>query len=309
MSKLYASKLIEQFNLEILSGKGKIKNLIEVYGINRAGLELTGFFEDGEKSHRIIVMSTKENSYVLNFSAEERREKYKKLFSQNIPLIIITQKFEDKIVIDVAKELNILLVKTKNNSTSDFTQNILEFMDDYFAPVIEIHASFISIFGKGVLLIGESGIGKSEITLDLLKANHLFVGDDRIVVTKKFNEIFGKSHEILKNLVEVRGIGIIDVSKTNGYQVILDKSKIDIVIELLKFKKDGIDYSERLGADFEKYELLGVQVPYLKIPVTSGRNIPNIIEAAVAKLKIKESGLYQDEATLLTERALKFNND
>ncbi|QHX36317.1 HPr(Ser) kinase/phosphatase [Spiroplasma sp. BIUS-1] len=309
MSKLYAKKIIDFFDLEVVSGEEQINNVIEAYGINRAGLELTGYFEGGTKSHRIVVMSTKEYSYIMNFDEEERKKRYEKLFSRKIPMIIITNKFEDKVVIETAKKLDCLLVRTKNDSTSDFTQNVLEFMDDYFAPLTEVHASCINIFGKGVLLIGESGIGKSEITLDLVKANHLFVGDDRIVITKKSNELYGKSHEILKNLVEVRGIGIVDVSQTNGYQVILEKTKIDLVIELTQFKKNGIDDSERLGNTFAGYEILGVDIPYIKIPVSSGRNIPNIIEAAVAKLKIKQSGLYEDETQVLSERAMKFNND
>ncbi|WP_339020996.1 HPr(Ser) kinase/phosphatase [Spiroplasma endosymbiont of Atherix ibis] len=309
MSKLYAKKIIDFFKLEVVSGKNKLDNIIEVYGINRAGLELTGYFEEGEKSHRVIVMSTKEYSYIMNFEENERKKRYEKLFSRNIPMIILTNKFEDNIAIEIGKKTNSLVVRTNTESTSDFTQNILEFMDDYFAPLVEVHASCINIFGKGVLLIGESGIGKSEIALDLVKTNHLFVGDDRIVITKKSNELYGKSHEILKNLVEVRGIGIVDVSQTNGYQVILEKTKIDLVIELTKFKKNGIDDSERLGNVFVGYNILGVDVPYIKIPVSSGRNIPNIIEAAVAKLKIKHSGLYQDEAQILSERAMKFNND
>ncbi|AUB31129.1 HPr(Ser) kinase/phosphatase [Spiroplasma floricola] len=309
MSKLYAKKIIESFKLEVVSGENKLNNIIEVYGINRAGLELTGYFEEGEKSHRVIVMSTKEYSYIMNFEESEREKRYEKLFSRNIPMIILTDKFEDNIAIEVGKKTNSLVVRTNTESTSDFTQNVLEFMDDYFAPLTEVHASCINIFGKGVLLIGESGIGKSEITLDLVKTNHLFVGDDRIVITKKSNELYGKSHEILKNLVEVRGIGIVDVSQTNGYQVILEKTKIDLVIELTQFKKNGIDDSERLGNAFVGYNILGVDVPYIKIPVSSGRNIPNIIEAAVAKLKIKQSGLYQDEAQILSERAMKFNDD
>ncbi|WP_342258675.1 HPr(Ser) kinase/phosphatase [Spiroplasma endosymbiont of Dioctria linearis] len=309
MSKLYAKKIIEEFKLKVVSGQNKLETQIDVYGINRAGLELTGYFESGEKSHRIIVMSTKEYLYIMNFEEKERRLRYQKLFSRNIPLIILTDKFEDNLAIEVAKETDSLLVRTRTESTSDFTQNVLEFMDDYFAPVVEVHASCVNIFGKGVLLIGESGIGKSEITLDLVKTNHLFVGDDRIVITKKSNELYGKSHEILKNLVEVRGIGIVDVSQTNGYQVILEKTKIDLVIELTQFKKNGIDDSERLGTSFATYEILGALVPYIKIPVSSGRNIPNIIEAAVAKLKIKQSGLYKDETEVLSERAIKFNND
>ncbi|ASP27835.1 HPr kinase/phosphorylase [Spiroplasma corruscae] len=309
MRKLKVKDIINNFNLEILSNNDLMKErVIEVYGVNRAGLELAGYFEEGQKAHRVIMMSTKEYQYIMNFKPEDRIDRYKNLFRQNVPLIIVTKKFEDDLLIQTAVKENVLIVRSESDSTSNFTQNLLEFMDDYFAPSIEVHGSLVNVFGKGVLLIGESGIGKSEITLDLIKANHLFVGDDRIVVVRKFNELYGKSHEILKNLVEVRGIGIVDVSKTNGYQVIMNDTKIDLVIELSQFKNNGSDEYDRIGSDFQMYPLLEAEVPYIKVPVATGRNIPNIIEVAVAKLKLKQNSQYQDEIDIITERAMKYSD-
>ncbi|AOG60035.1 HPr kinase/phosphorylase [Spiroplasma helicoides] len=309
MKKLTLKKIAEKLDLEVLSGEQNIDNIIKVYGINRAGLELTGYFEQGEKSHRLILMSTKEFNYIKNFGENDRRGRYVLLMKKNIPGIVITKKFEDELLIKIAEEMNVPILRTKSDSTSDFTKDILDLMDDYFAPSEEMHASFINIFGKGTLLIGESGIGKSELAMDLIKSNHLFVGDDRIVVTKKAGNLYGRSHPILKNLVEVRGIGIIDVAKTNGYKVIMDESPVDLVVELSIFKKDGVDDSDRLGHVYNTYSILGTDVPYLKIPVSSGRNIQNIIETAVSKLKITLSGLYEDDATLLTERVKEFSDD
>ncbi len=309
MKKLTLKNLIEKFDLEVLAGLEKIDSQVKVYGLNRAGLELTGYFEEGAKSHRLVLMSTKEYNYIMNFDVKEREGRYRKLLMKDIPGVIITSKFTDEVFFNVAKELNVPVLRTSIESTSDFMHNSLDYMDYFFAPKIEMHASFMNIFGKGVIFIGESGIGKSEIAMDLVKSNHLFVGDDRIVVTKKSGSLFGRSHEILKNLVEVRGIGIIDISKTNGYQVIMEESTVDLVIELSAFKKDGVDDSERLGKDFQSYNILGVDVPYIKIPVSSGRNIPNIIETAVSKLKITQSGLYNDDASLLTERVMAFTDD
>ncbi|QEH61300.1 HPr kinase/phosphorylase [Spiroplasma chinense] len=306
MKKLTLNKIIKAFDLEVVCGKDKIDNVIEVYGLNRAGLELTGYYEKGEKSHRLILMSTKEYSYIMNFDEEVRRERYKNLLQKNIPGLITTAKFRDELLFKVGEELGMPILRTAAESTSDFTKDVLDLFDNYFAPQIELHASFVNIFGKGVLLVGESGIGKSELAVDLVKQNHLFVGDDRIVVTKKAGYLYGKSHEILKNLVEVRGIGIIDISKTNGYKVIMEESPVDMVIELSMFKKDGVDDSERLGRNFGTYSILGMQLPYIKIPVASGRNIQTIIETAVAKLKITQSGLYEDDTKLLTDRFREF---
>ncbi|AKU79310.1 HPr(Ser) kinase/phosphatase [Spiroplasma turonicum] len=309
MRILKAKDIITNFGLETLSSNEELlENKVEVYGVNRAGLELAGYFEEGKKSHRIIMMSTKEYQYIMNFNESERKERYKNLFKLNVPLIIITKKFADSLLIDCAKSNKVLVARSSSESTSNFTQTLLEFMDDYFAPTTELHGSLINVFGKGVLLVGESGIGKSEITLDLIKANHLFVGDDRIVVVRKYNELFGKSHEILKNLVEVRGIGIVDVSKTNGYQVIMNDTKIDIVIELSQFKNNGTDDYDRIGSDFQTYSILGAKLPYIKIPVATGRNIPNIIEVAVAKLKLRQNSNYQDEIELIAERTQNYND-
>lgn len=308
MKKLTLNKIVTKLKLKILSGHDKMDMNIEVYGINRAGLELAGYFEKGERSHRLILMSSKELNYIMQFNEQERVQRYKKLLQVKFPGVILTSKFDDKIFLEVARKLDFPVVMG-DSSTQVLSKDILDILDDYLSPQIELHASFINVFGKGILFIGESGIGKSELAMDLIKLNHLFVGDDRIVITKKNGRLFGKSHEILKNLVEVRGIGIIDVAKIHGYKVIMNESPIDMVIELSIFKKNGVDDSERLGHTFEAYRILDLEIPYLKIPVSLGRNIQNIIEVAVSKLKIAQSGLYEDETSLLNQRLDKFKEN
>ncbi|ARU92302.1 HPr kinase/phosphorylase [Spiroplasma clarkii] len=308
MKKLTLNKIVSTLNLEIISGADKMDQQIDTYGLNRAGLELTGYFEKGEKSHRLILMSTKELNYIMQFNEQERRARYEQLLSKKFPGILLTTKFTDELFFKIAKEKNFPVV-LGGDSTAILSKAILDILDDFLSPQTEMHASLINVFGKGVIFIGESGIGKSELAMELVKSNHLFVGDDRIVITKKNGSLFGRSHVILKNLVEVRGIGIIDVAKTNGYKVIMDESPIDLVIELSIFKKDGVDDSERLGKSFQTYRILDQNIPYIKIPVSSGRNIQNIIEVAVSKLKISQSGLYKDDADLLTERLQQFRDE
>ncbi|WP_026389362.1 HPr(Ser) kinase/phosphatase [[Acholeplasma] multilocale] len=310
MGKIAIKNLVDNFDFKVLSGESKINNKIHVYGLNRAGLELTGFYgKKGTGHKRAILMSSKENQYMSQFDDATKRAKYNDLLTSGAPLVIVTQKFDDQILVDVANELDFPLLSIDYPSTSELTQRILDLYDDYFAPSEEVHGSLVNIFGKGIMVIGQSGIGKSEITLELVKHNHLFVGDDRIILTNKGNKIFGKSHPILKNLVEVRGIGIIDVSKTNGYQIIMDETPLDMVIELFKFGTNGVDDSERIGREPALKNVLGVNVPHMKIPVSSGRNISNIIESAVAQLKINQSDDKVDIIELMNQRIMKTNEE
>ncbi|ATZ21269.1 HPr(Ser) kinase/phosphatase [Mesoplasma tabanidae] len=304
MSKLTIKELVNKFDFEIISGADHINSEITVYGLNRAGLELTGYFNEKEdkKHKRAILMSSKENNYMSQFSDSEASDKYKSLIKMGSPAIIITQKFTDERLSKVAKELDFPLLKINYPSTSELTQKILDIYDLYFAPTIEVHSTLMNIYGKGVLIFGQSGIGKSEVSLELMKKNHLFVGDDRIVISNRNSELFGKSHALLQNLIEVRGIGIIDISKVQGQQLIMPETKIHMGIELFKFQEGGIDNTDRLGNEWTQKDFLGLKIPYLRVPVSAGRNLANIIEAAVGQLKVNESSDAQDIIELLAKR-------
>ncbi|KAF5295800.1 hypothetical protein FQA39_LY12973 [Lamprigera yunnana] len=219
--------------MEVVSGANNLDGTINVYGLNRAGLELAGYFAQNKDPK----------------TKQTRTKKYKDLLNSGSPLIIVTQKFTDDLLFAVANEQNFPVVRVNAPSTNEISQQILDYYDEIFAPSEEVHASLLNIFGKGVLIQGESGIGKSEVSIELIKNNHLFVGDDRIILTHKGGKVYGKSHPVLEHLVEVRGIGIIDLSKTLGYQVMMYETPIDIVIELTKFKEGGIDTTDRLGND------------------------------------------------------------
>ncbi|AJM71962.1 HPr(Ser) kinase/phosphatase [Mycoplasma yeatsii] len=310
MKKLTIKKLINNLNLDyqILAGENNLDNEIKSYGINRAGLELTGFFRELEdqRYRRAVLLSTKEQQYMSMFNKETRIKKYTDLINSNPPLIIITKNFNDEVLIDIAKKLNKPLIKIFYESTAQLLRRLFDVYDKFFSPTIEEHATLLNIFGKGVLIKGKSGIGKSEIALELVKNNHLFVGDDRIILTKKSNKIFGKSHPILKNLVEVRGIGIFDIAKASGYQIIMEETLVDLVIELVPFKEDGIDSTERIGFEWNETDILGVKVKHISIPVSAGRSITNIIQAAIGQLKIHQSDQAENIVDLLEKRTLKF---
>ncbi|WP_338972437.1 HPr(Ser) kinase/phosphatase [Spiroplasma endosymbiont of Panorpa germanica] len=309
MTKLRIKNLVDHFDLEVIAGSEHLDNVIEVYGLNRAGLELAGYVEKDQQKRRVVLFSNKENNYIHGFTNTEREKKYLAMLKDGIPAVIITEKFNDEILNQVTKKLEIPLLRVSGQTTSEFTQQILGFYDDYFAPSEEFHGSLVNIYGKGVMIMGKSGIGKSEITIELIKKNHLFVGDDRIVAIRKSSKIYGKSHEILNNLVEVRGIGIVDIAQTNGYQVILDETEIELVIELIKFGENGVDDTDRLGNEYDTQNILGVKIPHIRIPVSSGRNIANIIETAVAQLKIKQSGNWVSPTKIIAKRIEKTTNN
>ncbi|PPE05821.1 HPr(Ser) kinase/phosphatase [Williamsoniiplasma lucivorax] len=312
MKKLFLCDIASKFNLEILSGQDKISHTqIKSYGLNRAGLELAGFFETmTDNLRRLVLLSSKEFHYMQQFDDAVKTEKYETLIKCGIPGIIVTKKFHDPQLVAVAQKLNFpLLFANMDISTSTLTKKILDEYDDYFAPQLEMHASLVNIFGKGILITGASGIGKSETTMDIIKRNHMFVGDDRIVLINKNNKIYGKSHPILQNLIEMRGIGIVDVSWTNGYQAIMTETEINMQIELIPFGQHGIDDTDRLGNEYKNVSILDQNIPYLKIPVKAGRNIANLIETAVAQLKIKETGKAKDVVELVGQRMEDFIDD
>ncbi|WP_374696487.1 HPr(Ser) kinase/phosphatase [Spiroplasma endosymbiont of Polydrusus formosus] len=293
MTKFIVKDIVDKFSYKVLAGKDGINRTVKIYGLNRPGLELAGFdFEKNNINRRVILLSNKEQLFVNTLSEKVKKERYEYILNENIPMIILTEKFTDKILLEIAEKHSCPVVRASNITTSRLYQLVLEFFDEYFAPVIEEHASLINVFGKGILLRGKSGIGKSEITLELIKKNHLFVGDDRIIIQQRNNRLYGQSHEMLKNLIEVRGLGILDLSKIYGLQVLLDETKIDLVIELIHLDDEQYKSIDRLGTEYKYIKILDTKVPIITIPVTYGRNVSELVETAVSKLKLDEAGIF-----------------
>lgn len=292
MTKFIVKDIVDKFGYKVLAGGDGLNRPIKIYGLNRPGLELAGFdFEKNNNNRRVVLLSNKEQLFVNTLSEKERRERYEYILNENIPMIILTEKFTDKLLLEIAEKHSCPVVRASNITTGRLYQMVLEFFDEHFAPVTEEHASLINVFGKGILLKGKSGIGKSEMTLELIKKNHLFVGDDRIIIQQRNNRLYGQSHEMLKNLIEVRGLGILDLSKIYGLQVLLDESKIDLVIELIHLDDEQYKSIDRLGSKYKHIKILDTKVPIVTIPVTYGRNVSELVETAVSKLKLDEAGI------------------
>ena len=295
--------LLENFKYEILAGHEQIATkTITTYGINRAGLELAGFFKFINNKfyrHRLILFSNKENEYMKQFAISTKVRKYNNLINSSVPLIILTERFHDETLIRVCQQKNFLLVRIRYLQTSELMKRILDYLDPLLYEEQEIHADLVNIYGMGTLIVGKSGIGKSEAVLSLVEKKHLFVGDDRIIVYHKQNDLYGRGHPILKNLIEVRGIGIIDLSSLLGIQFMMRETKIDLMVQLVDTEDSVFADINRLGKQATK-SLLNFVLPVFYVPVSLGRDSSELIQAAVATYKLKKMNI--DGATLIDAR-------
>jgi HPr kinase/phosphorylase len=267
--------------------KEAMKRQINSKIINRPGIELTGFF-DYKISSRLLLLGNKECRYLKTLSDEQITTSMNYLMTPECPGMIIAHNNEiNPTILKIAKEKNFPLFTT-NKVTSDLLTDSVTYLDEKLSPSTSIHGTLVEVFSMGVVLMGESGIGKSETALELLKKGHHLISDDRVDVTLTRGELIGRAPDLLVNMMEVRGIGIIDVSKMFGVNAVVDLKKIDLFIKLVPL--DGTMEIERLGGTTKYYEILGQNVPIITIPVTGARSVGDIIEVAVTNFKLKKSG-------------------
>lgn len=296
MANLNVGEIVTKFNLTVLYVNPKspiAKRSITNIGTNRGGLELAGFkTKQVSRSHRIILLSSKESEYISSLTKTEFKSHFVNILGNHIPAIFITSNFKfKKELCDCAKEINSTVpIIAVLFFTSEFAATIATYIVERLAESKRLHGTLVNIFGYGVLITGESGIGKSETTLDLLRNGHLFIGDDSIDILKVNNKVVGKVNPIIKNLIEIRGIGILDITKMYGYHVIMHESQINLIINLIKIENDAWNKIDRLG-NHDNFEVFfEVKVPKIVIPVSPGRNLADLIEAAVISLKLKNEG-------------------
>ncbi|MDR1364425.1 MAG: HPr(Ser) kinase/phosphatase [Oscillospiraceae bacterium] len=257
--------------------------------INRIGLDLIGVMSEFDKK-RIMVMGDSEHTFLARLSAEEIYDSVGKIFSFKAPALFITRNIDPRPeVLEIAKKHGIP-VFVSDKPTSRFISELTSFLDEFLSPRITRSAGCMSIHGEGVLISGESGIGKSEVELELIKRGHKFVSDDVTEIKKtSANMIVGSAPGNVSKYIEVRGIGIIDVQRLFGVDAIKISEKIDILVNLENWKENK-EYS-RLSSDGEHVEILETLVPYVNIPVKPGKNLAVIIEVAAMNNRLKKYGL------------------
>ena len=296
-------KLVENFNFEQLTGdEESLNRLISVADTNRPGLELAGFFEYSQ-SKRIVVLGDKEIAYIETMSAPKQRKSFNFLTDETTPALIITKNHECPATLKrIAKRKNFPILRT-SHPTWRLIVDMVAFLDEQLATSECLHGGLLSIYGKGVLIRGESGMGKSEIALELIKRGHILVADDRVDCYRIHNKIIGKAPELLRDMLEIRGIGIINVARMFGVSSVLPKTEINFEVVLEQWDKDR-DY-DRVGIEDKKQEnILGVDIPKIVVPVREGRSMAVIIESAVTNFMLSEMGM--DSAKEFEQRVLDF---
>lgn len=268
----------------------------------RPGLALTGFFDCFDE-RRIELLGKAEHEYMETFPPVERLAKYEKLFSLKIPAVIVTwgmPVFDE--LIEAAKKHSIPLFRTVE-STTDIQASIISYLNVELAPRITRHGVLVEVYGEGVLILGDSGIGKSETAIELVKRGHRLVADDAVELKRVSSRtIVGSAPEVLRHFTELRGIGIVDVRRTFGIGAVKNTEKVDMVLKLEHWDKDK--FYDRIGLETETTDILGLNIPTTRIPVSPGRNLAVIIEVAAMNNKQRRMGY--NTAEHFTERLSEF---
>ena len=292
MESLYSvklGKLIQEFRLEVLRGGAGYEDVsIRTEDVNRPGLQLTGFF-DYFDAKRLQVIGRVETTYLEGLTSEERRESFELLLSQDIPALIISREIEPfPECMEMAEKYDRTILRSPD-TTSVLMSNIIAALKSYLAPRITRHGVLVEVYGEGVLLLGESGVGKSETAIELVKRGHRLIADDAVEIKRNVpDRLVGTAPELIRHYVELRGIGVIDVCRLFGMSAVKDEAEIDMVINLEQWK-DGAMY-DRLGLENLYTTILDVQVPSLTVPVRPGRNLAVIIEVAAMNNRHKKMG-------------------
>ena len=280
VKKLKLKNFTEEINLA--------SKLVYTSDVNRPGLQLGGFYEHFE-TNRIQILGNVEHAYLEHYSEEERNERYDKLLSYPIPAIIFCRDFQpEPHFLEVANKNGIPVLGTERN-TSEFEAELISTLSLELAPSTGLHGVLVDVYGEGLLIMGESGIGKSEAALELIRRGHRLVADDTVEIKRTSqNTLLGCAPPTTQYLIELRGIGIIDVKSLYGIECVKEIQRIDLVIKLEDWKK-GAEY-DRLGLQDEYMDILDVPVVCHSLPIRPGRNLAVICETAAVNHRQKKMG-------------------
>lgn len=282
-------KLTKLLDLKIFTQDLDLKkHRVTLSDVNRPALQLSGYFEYFEPN-RVQIIGMVEISFLRQMEKEKRINIYNELLEREIPCIIFSRDFKpDEDFLRIANEKDVPLLGT-NRTTSSFMAELILCLSEELAPCVTIHGVLVDVYGEGLLITGESGIGKSEAALELIRRGHRLVTDD-VVEIRKINEhtLIGTSPDITRHFIELRGIGIVDVKTLFGVEAVKEKQNIDLVIQLEDWKKEN-EY-DRLGLEEEYTEILGNQVVCHSLPIRPGRNLAVICESAAVNHRQKKMG-------------------
>ena len=261
---------------------------ITVEDVARPGLQLAGYFDHYEPM-RLQVMGNVEMSYVSKFTPADRTAIFDRLFAYKFPALLIARDLPPHLeILEMAKKHNITILRTKE-ATSSIVSSIITYLKDALAPRITRHGVFVEVYGEGILLIGDSGIGKSEAAVELLKRGHRLIADDAVEIRRvSTSSLVGTAPELIRNYIELRGIGIINVAKLYGMGAVKLENEINLVVNIVPWNTQ--EAYDRLGLEDQFSEILGVKIPMYTIPITPGRNLAVILEVAAMNNRQKKMG-------------------
>ncbi|MBI5587282.1 MAG: HPr(Ser) kinase/phosphatase [Deltaproteobacteria bacterium] len=288
VKEILEARRLEEFSLELVGGGKGLDKKLETSRIQKPGLLLTGLLEELH-SDRVQIFGAAEIGYLNSLEGDRLKLALSVLEKPDLPAIILTRGLgPPRFLLEICNRRDIPLLKTSCTS-SVFIEGFVKYLEERLAPSTTLHGVLVDVLGVGILIIGKSGIGKSECALDLVSRGYRLVSDDIVIVKKMPPSIlFGTSTDIIRYHMEIRGIGIVNIKDLFGITAIRQRKQMDMVVELVKWESDS-EY-ERLGFEENTYNILGVQLPYLKIPVSPGRSVAPIVEVAARNQILKIMG-------------------
>ncbi|MBH8583510.1 HPr(Ser) kinase/phosphatase [Thermoactinomyces vulgaris] len=288
--KVTLEKLIQEFRLEVIYGWDQLDRAVTVADLYRPGLELAGFFTY-HPVERLQLLGKTELSFIEGLTRQKREERLERLCHSEIPCFIVTRQLEVPAeLIQASKKKKVPILRT-SLATTKFASKLTNYLEKYLAPATTMHGVLVDVYGIGVLITGSSGIGKSETALELVKRGHRLVADDAVEITQsEEGTLVGHAPELIRYLLEIRGLGIINVMTLFGAGAVRDKKKISLAIHLEAWKEER--QYDRLGLDEEKIRIIDTEIPKLTIPVRPGRNLAVIIEVAAMNYRLKQMGYH-----------------
>lgn len=286
MKMLQVRQLVEEFNFRVIAGESGLVKEIAEYSLKRPSAELMGFLSY-LTPERIQVYGQTELGLIQGIPEPERKERLERVLVSEVPCAILTRGLPvPSELIEITNTRNIPLLTTPRSTTQMFYL-LIRYLINQLAPSTYVHGVLVDVYGVGVLITGESAIGKSETALELIKAGHLLIADDAVVVRRVDEEnLLGTAPELTRHLIEVRGLGILNVTKLFGEGSIRDEKNIQLIVHLEEWQDDKM--YDRLGIDpYPTREILGIAIPEITVPVRPGRNLANIIEVAVMQMRLR----------------------
>lgn len=282
------SKFAELFSLEILNKGGDFDSAqLTIVDVNRPGLQFQGFF-DYFDPQRLQVIGKAEFMFLKGLESKDRKRRFDNLFMYDIPALVIARGLDCfPECLESAQEHEKTLLRT-SDTTVGFTAHTIEFLGRELAPCVTRHGVLLDVHGEGVMIMGDSGIGKSETSIELIMRGHRLVADDAVEIRRISGELVGCAPEVIRHYIELRGIGVIDVRQLFGMRAVKDDAPINLVVQLEQW--DDTKFYDRLGIETQYIEIMDVQIPCVTIPVRPGRNIASIVEVAAMNNRHRRYG-------------------